>query len=146
LHRPRSIDRLTIDRFHLRRVAILRDDQRRSRLVDQDGIRFVDDCKTQPAHHHLLAARTLMQQPLQRHVQGPGFGLQYQTVLQVIEGELLVGTIGDVAGIYVSTRIDVHIFKDHADAQTEKLKQRGHPFGVTRGKEIIHRHYMHRNT
>ena len=56
------------------------DDQRRARLVDQDRVDLVDDRVDMAALHHVL-------QPV-LHV-----------VAQIVEAELVVGAVGDVAGI-----------------------------------------------
>ena len=56
------------------------DDQRRARLVDQDRVDLVDDGVDMAALHHVL-------EPV-LHV-----------VAQIVEAELVVGAVGDVAGV-----------------------------------------------
>ncbi len=61
-------------------VGRSRDDQRRARLVDEDAVDLVDDRVAERPLHHVLEAIL--------HV-----------VAQVVEAELVVGAVGDVAGV-----------------------------------------------
>ena len=71
-------------------AALPGNDQGRSRLVDQNGVNLVDDAVVQIPQNQLLLVN--------RHV-----------VAQVIESQLVVGYIGDVAGIGFSAVIGIHI-------------------------------------
>ena len=73
------------DRVHLEIdvgavVGLARDDERRTRLVDQDRVDLVDDRVVEPALEPLVDPH--------RHV-----------VAQVVETELVVGAVGDVGGV-----------------------------------------------
>ena len=63
--------------------ALLRgagDDERRARLVDEDGVHFVDDREREAALHAV-------------------FEPEREVVAQVVEAEFVVGAVGDVAGV-----------------------------------------------
>ena len=99
-------------------VALARDDERRARLVDEDRVDFVDDREVEVALHHLV------ERP--RHV-----------VAQVVEPDLVVGDVGDVAvvGGLASRRFEVVL--DDADGHPERLVDRPHPFGVALGEVVV---------
>ncbi len=100
------------------------DDQRRARLVDQDRIDLVDDGV----------------------VEGPlGHGIQavLHVVAQVVETQLVVGAVGDVAGVGRLALLVVELVHDHADAEAEERVDLAHPLGVALGEVVVHRHDMH---
>ena len=78
------------------------DDQRRARLVDQDRVHLVDDGEDVPALDHVL-------QPV-LHV-----------VAQIVEAELVVGAVGDVAVVFLLALLVVEAVHDHADGEAEEL-------------------------
>ena len=77
------------------------DDQRRARLVDQDRIDLVDD--------------GVVERPL-RH----GVEPVLHVVAQVVEADLVVGAVGDVAGVGGLALLVVEIVHDHADREAEE--------------------------
>ena len=79
----------------LRRAA---DDERRARLVDEDGVDLVDDAVVMPALHAVVEAH--------RHV-----------VAQVVEAELGVGAVGQVGAVGLLARRRVHHRLDQPDAR-----------------------------
>ena len=87
------------------------DDQRRARLVDEDGVHFVDDGERQPALHAVVEA-------------------EREVVAQVVEAEFVVGAVGDVAAIGGALLGRVLLVADHADGQAEEAVDRPHPVGV----------------
>ena len=119
-------DQLRNQRVHadIEARAILRrtgNDQRRARLVDQDGIDLVDDGEFVPALDHL------------RHV-------VFHVVAQVVEAEFVVGAIGDVGGVGLPPLVVVQSMHDDADAHAEKAVNLSHPLGVAAGEIIVDRH------
>ena len=86
-------------------------DQRRARLVDQDGVHFVDDGVGVAALDHVLH-RVL-------HV-----------VAQIVEAELVVGAVGDVAGVGALALLVVDAVDDVADGEAEEAIDLAHPLGV----------------
>ena len=94
------------------------DDQRRPRLVDQDVVDLVDD-------REVVAALDAV---LERcgHV-----------VAQVVEAELRVGAVGDVAGVFALPRLVVVGVLDRGDADPERVVDRLHPFGVAAGEVVV---------
>ncbi len=100
------------------------DDQRRARLVDQDRIDLVDD----------------------RVVEGPldhGVHVVLHVVAQVIEAQLVVGAVGDIAAIGLGALLVGHVVHDHAGREAEEAVDLAHPLGVALGKVVVHRHDMH---
>src|SRR3546814_3611240 len=74
------------------------DDQRRARLVDQDGVDLVDDRVVEVALDHVLQA-------------------ELHVVAQIVEAELVVGAVGDVAGIGPAPLVVGEAVDDAADAE-----------------------------
>ncbi len=101
-----------------------RNDQRGTRLVDQDRIDFIDDREIERPLHHL-----------------PAFVLH--VVAQVIEAELVVGRIGDIRIIRIAPLLLADVGHDHPNRQAEELVQAAHPFGVARGEVVVHRDDVH---
>jgi hypothetical protein len=102
----------------LRRAA---DDERRTGLVDQDRVDLVDDRVEVAALHQLLGAP--------RHV-----------VAQVVEPELVVGAVGDVAAVHGAPLDRWLVGQDHADGQAQQPVHPAHPFGVALGEVVVGGH------
>ena len=99
----------------LRRAA---DDQRGPRLVDQDRVDLVNDREAVAALHAVLDRAG--------HV-----------VAQVVEPELVVGAVGDVAGVGLATRVGPHLRQDHAGRQAQEVVDASHPLGVVLGQVVV---------
>ena len=85
------------------------DDQRRARLVDEDGVHFVDDGEDVTS---LNALRWRL----------------HHVVAQVVEAELVVRTVRDVAEIGVATLFGARLgVVDTADRQAEIVVDVTHP-------------------
>ena len=94
------------------------DDQRRTRLVDQDRVHLVDDRVVVAALDHLVA-------------------LVLHVVAQIVEAELVVGRVGDVAGVGGAALLVVETVLDDADGQAEEPVDAAHPFGVAGGEVVV---------
>ena len=79
---------------------------------------FVDDGEDVPALRHVL-------EPV-LHV-----------VAQIIEAELVVGAVGDVAVVFLLALLVVEAVHDDADGQAEELVDLSHPFGVALGEIVV---------
>ena len=79
---------------------------------------LVDDGVGVPALHHVL-------EPV-LHV-----------VAQVVEAELVVGAVGDVAVVFLLALLVVETVDDDADREPEELVDLPHPFGVAFGQIIV---------
>ncbi len=97
-----------------------RDDERRARLVDEDRVDLVDDRVMMSALDPVV--------PVARHV-----------VAQVVEAELVVGAVGDVAGVGGAALREVHGVLDAADRQTEGREDLPHPLAVALREVVVHR-------
>ena len=96
------------------------DDQRRARLVDEDRVDLVHDGVVVAALDEVVLAP--------RHV-----------VAQVVEAELVVGAVGDVAGVLLAALVGAHRVEDDADAQPEEPVDAAHPLGVALGEVVVDR-------
>ena len=100
------------------------DDEGRARLVDQDRIDLVDD--------------GVIEGPLDHRVQSI-----LHVVAQVVEADLVVGAVGDVAGIGRLALLVVEFVDDDADGETEELVDPAHPFGVAAREVVVDRDDVH---
>ena len=104
--------------------ASARDDERRSGLIDQDGVNLVDDGIVVAALHALL-------------------GTGNHVVAQVIKAELGVGTVGDVGLVGRALELERHVVLEQTDGHAQVLVDAAHPLGVTLGKVIIDSNDVH---
>src|SRR5580693_378221 len=81
------------------------DDQRRSRLIDEDGVHFVDYGEIVPALDLLLLA------------------LGHAVIAQVIETELGIGAVSDVAGVLLAAQTGILAVQDATDGEPQKFVQ-----------------------
>ncbi len=79
---------------------------------------FVDDSVDVPALHHVL-------EPV-LHI-----------VAQIVEAELVVGAVGDVAVVLLLALLVVEAVHDDADGEAEEFVDLAHPFGVALGEIIV---------
>ena len=100
------------------------DDQRRTRLVDQDRIDFVNDGEIQLPLHPLA-------------------GRVDHVVAQVVETEFVICAIGDVTRERRLLGGMIHLREIDTDRQPEEAMQPAHPLGVAAGKVVINRDDMH---
>ncbi len=96
------------------------DDQRRTGLVDQDGVDLVHDREVVAALHQLVLRP--------RHV-----------VAQVVEAELVVRAVGDVARVLLAALGRRHVGQDAADVQAQELVDAAHHLGVALGQVVVDR-------
>jgi hypothetical protein len=95
-----------------------RDDQRGPGLVDQDRVDLVDD--------------RVVQRPLRLQL-----ARRLHVVAEVVEAELVVGAVGDVAAVDVLSLAGIHVRLDGADGQAEAVVERAHPLGVAAGEVVV---------
>src|SRR5437763_14013304 len=97
------------------------DDERRPRFVDQDRVYFVDNRVIIAALDLLFACRG------------------HSVVAEIIETELAVRAVSDVAGVLLATDIRLLVVLNATNAQPNEIVERTHPFRVASGEIIIHR-------
>ena len=97
-----------------------RDDERRPRLVDQDRVDLVDDGVVVPALHPVL-------------------GPHDHVVAQVVEAELVVRPVGDVAAVRLPPRLVVDVVLDDANGQPEIAQDLADPLRVAPGQVVVDR-------
>ena len=99
-------------------------DERGARLVDQNGIHFVDNGKIKFPLHERLETR--------RHI-----------VAQIIEAKLVVRSVGDVRRVGRFFFVAILSVNHHARRQSQKVIEPSHPLAVTLGEVVVHRHHVH---
>ena len=101
-----------------------RDNQRRTSIVDKDGVHFVNDGVVVATLHEVFGAG--------RHV-----------VAQVVEAEFIVRTEGDVCVVSRTALGSIGaVLVDAVHAKTMEHVQRTHPLRVTLGEVVVHRDDM----
>ena len=119
LHDLRELRELVIEVGGL--LGLAGDDQRRARLVDEDVVDLVDDPEAVAALGLLLH-------------------LDREVVAQVVEAELRVRAVDDVAGVGLLL-VDVVLARlEDADGHAEQVVDRLHPERVAAGQVVVHRH------
>ncbi len=98
--------------------ARTRDDERGARLVDEDGVHFVDDGEVELALD--VAFDGLL------HV-----------VAQIIEAELRIGAVGDVAAVVLLALSIIEAVHDDPDAEAQEPVDSPHPLGVAAGEIVV---------
>ena len=99
-------------------IARTGNDERCPRLVDQNRVDFV---------HDRVMVRTLRaMREIELHI-----------VAQVVEAEFVVGAVGNIRAVRLAAFVVVQSVLDHPDAQSKKLVEPAHPFGVTLCQVIV---------
>ena len=70
-------------------------------------------------------------------------GLGHAVVAQVVEAELAVGAVGDVAEVLLAALGGVHGVLDAAHGEAEVLVEVAHPGRVAAGEVVVHRDELH---
>ena len=130
-HQPRTEQILPVVEVRHRRLQLVElvrrhrhrsgDDQRRPRLVDQNAVDLVDDRIVVVALNQL------------RRLVG------HAHVAQVVETELTVGAVGDVAGVLLAPNVGRLLILQTADRDPEIAENRPHPAGVAQCKVVVDR-------
>ena len=97
-----------------------RDDQRCPRFVDQDAVDLVDD-------REVVAALNVVRE------------VELHVVAQVVEAELVVRAVGDVAAVGDLPFLVVQVVLDDADRHAEEAVDAAHPLRVAAGEVVVHR-------
>ena len=93
-------------------------------LVDQDRVDLVDDRVGVTALDHVGDR--------------PG-----HVVAQVVEPELVVRAVGDVAGVLLAPLLRRHVGQDAADGQPQEAVHPAHQLGLVLGQVVVHRDHVH---
>ena len=94
------------------------DDERGAGLIDEDGVDLVDDDEGVPALDQVIGALG--------HV-----------VAQVVEAELVVGAVGDVAGVLLAALDGGLAHKDAAGGQSQETVDAPHEVGLVLGEVVV---------
>ena len=113
-----------------RHVVVRRpgDDERRAGLVDEDVVHLVDDGEVQGPLYllHVLVVHRVVA------------GGQPHVVAEVVEAELVVRAVGDVAGVGLLPLGGIHLALDRAHGQAQRHVEPAHPLHVATGEVIVH--------
>ena len=101
-----------------------RDDERRPGFVDQDAVDLVD-------HREAVPALDVAGQ------------LELHVVAEVVEAELVVGAVRDVAGVGALPLLVVQFVLDHADREAEEPVDAAHPLRVAPRQVVVHGDHVH---
>ena len=105
---------------HVRRfLRGTRDDQRRTGLVDQNTVDFIDDGVVVVALDEILLAGG------------------HAHVAQVVEAEFAVRAVGDVAVVLFAPLVRSHAVLDAADRDAEPFEHMAHPFRVAPRQIVV---------
>jgi hypothetical protein len=96
-----------------------RDDERGSRLVDQHRVDLVHDRVMMTALDTVL-------------------GKHGHVVAEIIEAELVVRPVGDVAGVGLAALLERHVVLDHAHVQPQPAQDLPHPLRVAARQIVVH--------
>ncbi len=64
-------------------------------------------------------------------------------IAQIIEAELVIGAVGNVAAVSGLPLVVIKAVLDDAHGETEEVIKLAHGFGIAAGEVIIDRHHMH---
>ena len=101
-------------------LGLAGDDQRGPRLVDEDVVDLVDDREVMALLELLLDRGR-------------------EVVPQVVEAELGVRAVDDVAGVRLDLALVALLRLDHADGEAQHLVDGAHPLRVAAGQVVVHR-------
>jgi len=99
------------------------DDERGSRLVNEDAVDFIDDCIVELALDAILKVIV--------HV-----------VAQIVETELVVRAVRYVAGVSMLPGDIIEVVDYDTHGKAEELIHRTHPFGIPFGEVIVDGHHV----
>ena len=98
--------------------ALTRNDERRARLIDQDGVHLIDDGECMVALHH-------------------GVLVDGHIVAQIVEAELVVRAVGDVGGVHRLAGLRRYLVDNEADLEAEETVHLAHPLAVALGEVVV---------
>ena len=139
----RERQRLAVDAFEARVVGLGREDQRRARLVDEHAVDLVEDREVQPAKRQAVGradARHLAHGVAQRARPA----LQAHAVAEVVEGDVLVGAVSDVARVLRGAIVGLDLLGDASDREAERAVDLAHLLGIAFGEVVVHGDDVHR--
>ena len=114
-------------------VRRTRNNERRAGFVDQNIVDLVDNGEIQRTLRLLRAFRVMV-------IVARGIP---HVVAQVVETKLVVGAVGDIAGIGLLPLGGIHARLNGADGQAQIHVDGGHPLHIATSQIIVHRDDMH---
>ena len=108
-----------------------RNDERRTRLVNQNGVHFVDNRKVKTA---LTASRDVVHhlRLIDNHV-----------VAQIVKAELIIRAVRNIGRIGFFLNRSVLLRKNLADRKSEPVVKPPHPIRISRSQIVVYSYDMH---
>ena len=128
------------------RLVLRRQDQRRTRIVNEDAVGLVDDGVVKTAQDETFVARSAAAHSLEREMHSATSLRHCDAVSEIVEGELLVAAIGDRSRVGLTTLGRGHALRDATDGQAEKLVNRTHFLGIAFTEIVAYGDDAHRMT
>ena len=110
-------------------------DERRARLVDEDGIGLVHDGEMQAAQQQRLRQPAVQEPRL--HLRGADTPAGRDAVAQVVEHQALVGAVGDGPLVGLTLGLVLQRGPHHASGEAEEAEQRLHQLGIAPGQVVV---------
>ncbi len=99
--------------------------QRRSRIVNQNGVHLINHGEVRFALHHFL-------------------GRTHHIIPQIIEAEFIIRTVGNIAMVSIAALLRVRaVFVNTIDGEQQELHNRANPFRIPPREVVVHRHYVY---
>ena len=71
------------------------------------------------------------------------FLVDHHVVTKVIESQLVIGHIGDVASVSRASLLRLHVVQNHAHGKAQEFMNLSHPLGVTLRQIVVDSYDMH---
>ena len=123
-----------------------RDDERRARLVHQHAVGLIDEAVGEPAQQKLPRACLLAREALELQLDAARIAPEDETIPEIVEDDLLVRAIGDVARVRCAPRLGVHAVRDRSDGEPQRPVDRSHPVCVALDEIIVDGDDVHRHS
>ena len=133
----------TVHVLFRRAVRVGGTDERCPGLVDEHAVRLVHDGEAQAAHEQAIGPGILAVEAFELQPHGAGPVPHDDTVLEVVEGRLLVGAVGHVAGVGGPARGMVHTLPDDPHGEPQRRIDGPHFGRVTSGEVVVDRDDVH---
>jgi hypothetical protein len=124
-------------------LGLAGDDERGAGLVDQHAVGFIDQREVEATQAQLAHPGFGRGERVEAQAQVAGFLAEHHAIAQVVEGEFLVGAVGDVAVIGALALGQLHALDDGADGKPHRLVERHDQLGVALGEVVVDGHDVH---
>ncbi len=112
------------------------DDEGCAGFINEDGVGFIDEREVELAHDWFVGVPSIEEG---EHVDFLvfGAGVEFDLVAEIIEAELFVGAVDDVATVGGAALVVIETGDDDADIEAQGVVEGSHDFSVPFGEVII---------